>query len=72
MPSRFIAGIILLVIGAGLFIVGLSASESIADQTKNFFTGTFTDRTMWYMIGGGVLAVGGLALVVFGGRRVRG
>ncbi len=66
-PPRMI-GIVLLVAGVILFIVGLNASDSLADQWSNFFTGTFTDRTMWYLIGGAVMAAGGMAMVMFGGR----
>lgn len=69
-PLR-IVGIVMLVLGVILFIVGLSASESMADQVSNFFTGRFTDSTMWYLIGGIGLAVAGGLLAMFGGRRLR-
>lgn len=63
-----IVGIVLLVAGVVLFIMGLNASDSLADRFSNFFTGHFTETTVWYMVGGGALAVGGLALAVTGGR----
>jgi uncharacterized membrane protein len=66
-PLR-IVGIVLLILGIILFIVGLNASDSVADRMSNFFTGRFTETTMWYMIGGIVLAVGGGLLAMFGGK----
>jgi hypothetical protein len=66
-PLR-IVGIVLLILGIILFIVGLNASDSVADRMSNFFTGRFTETTMWYMIGGAVLAIGGGLLAAFGGR----
>ncbi len=69
MSSQRIAGIVLLVAGVVLFFVGMSASESVADQLSNFFTGQFTDATMWYIIGGIAAAVAGLLLLTVGGRR---
>lgn len=61
-------GIALLVIGVILLIIGMNASDSLADRASNFFTGHFTDATMWYIIGGIVMAVCGLTLTVFGRR----
>ena len=66
-PVR-IVGIILMILGVILFIIGLNASDSIADRMSNFFTGRFTDTTVWYMVGGAVLAIGGGMLAAFGGR----
>lgn len=70
MPQILI-GIVALLAGIALFVVGLRASESVADQVNNFFTGRFTDKTIWYMIGGGVLALFGIGLLVFGARTRR-
>ena len=66
-PIR-IGGIVVLAVGVILFFVGLSASDSLADQFSNFFTGRFTEATMWYMVGGAALAAGGLVMVATGGR----
>jgi hypothetical protein len=68
-PQR-ILGAVLLVAGMILLIVGMNASHSAADQWSNFFTGHFTDATVWYIVGGIASAVGGLMLVMFGGRKV--
>ncbi len=67
-PQR-IGGIVLLAAGATLFIIGMNASHSVADRWSNFFTGHFTDSTMWYIVGGVVAVASGLGLVLFGGRR---
>ena len=66
-PQRAI-GMLLLVGGVILFVVGMNASDSFADQWSEFFTGNFTDSTMLYIIGGIAAAAIGLALIVFGGR----
>jgi hypothetical protein len=67
-PQR-ILGVLLLAAGAVLFIIGLNASDSIADRWSNFFTGHFTDSTVWYMVGGIACAVVGALLAAFGGGR---
>lgn len=67
-PQR-IAGIALLVIGAVVLLFGFNASDSVADQVSETFTGRFTDKTMWYIIGGAALGAVGLALTVMGGPR---
>ena len=69
MNSQRIGGIVLLVAGVVLFIIGMNASDSVADRWSNFFTGHFTDATVWYIVSGVASAVAGLLLVMFGGRR---
>lgn len=53
-----------MVIGAILVIVGLNSSNSLADQVSESFTGRFTDKTMWYIIGGAAAAIAGILLLV--------
>ena len=69
-PQR-IAGLILLVIGVVLFIFGLNASHGFADSMSDAFTGSYTDKTMWYIIGGIVLALTGASMAFFGVGRTR-
>ncbi|HEX6886344.1 MAG TPA: DUF3185 family protein [Planctomycetota bacterium] len=71
MSSQRILGVVLLALGLFLLIFGLNASESVTDTVKEGLTGRFTDKTMWYIIGGGVMAVAGAAMTFFGSDRVR-
>jgi hypothetical protein len=59
-----IIGLVLLIGGIVLIIIGVTATRSFGDQLSNFFTGHFTGTTLWYLIGGIVLAVAGLVLMV--------
>lgn len=70
MSSRALA-IILLIVGLVLLGFGLNATDSVADTVSEGFTGRYTDKTMWYIIGGSALAVGGAALLLFGGGTSR-
>ena len=51
--------IILLAVGIMLIIWGFSASDSISSDASRFFTGSPTNKTMWLLIGGGVMAFAG-------------
>lgn len=64
-----ILGIALLVAGLILLVMGYNASESLGEELHQEFTGRFTDDTSLYLIGGGVLAVVGLVLTLFGVKR---
>ncbi len=68
MNNQRILGIVLLVVGVGLFVVGMNASDSFADRASNFFTGHYTDATVWYLIGGVASVIVGLLLVMRGRR----
>ncbi len=69
MPSRTL-GIVLLVVGLILLVFGFNATDSVADNVSEGFTGRFTDKTMWFLIGGAALAIGGLFMVMRGGKRL--
>ena len=69
MSTQRIVGIVMVVAGVVLGIIGLNASDSVADQVSETFTGKYTDSTMWYMIGGGAMALLGLLLAVFKGGK---
>jgi hypothetical protein len=53
-------GAISLVIGVLLLVWGHSIATSVDSQVKQIFTGSPTDRAMYFYIGGAVLAVFGL------------
>ncbi|HSV92437.1 MAG TPA: DUF3185 family protein [Desulfobacterales bacterium] len=59
-----IIGVVLLIVGVVLIVIGVTASRSFADNVSNFFTGRFTESTMWYLIGGIAAAVVGLLLAI--------
>jgi hypothetical protein len=68
MSTQRIVGIVLLLVGLALFIVGMNASHSTADQISNTFTGKFTQDTAWYIFGGAAAGLFGLLLVLVGPR----
>ena len=68
MSLQRIAGIVLLVVGVVLLIIGMNASDSLADQVSETFTGRFTDKTTWYIVGGLGIGLLGLILALIGGR----
>ena len=54
-----VISIILLAVGIMLIIWGFSASDSISSDASRFFTGSPTNKTMWLLIGGVVMALAG-------------
>lgn len=61
-----VLGAVALVAGLILLGFGLNASDAPMEQLSETFTGSYSDRTMWYLVGGGAAAVGGLALMLLG------
>jgi hypothetical protein len=68
MSAQRLIGLIVIVIGIGLLVVGLRASDSIASQFSKFFTGSPTDRAVWFTLGGIAAIVAGLAAVTIPDR----
>jgi len=67
-PQR-IVGIVLVVVGVILFVIGSQATNSFGEQLTNTFTGHWSDKTNFYIIGGiAGIVLGGL-LTLFGGGR---
>lgn len=60
--------IVMLVAGIGLLIWGFNMSEAFDSKVSRVFTGSPTDKAMWALIGGAVLAVAG-AVQLFIGRK---
>jgi uncharacterized protein YjeT (DUF2065 family) len=58
MGNSKLVGIVLLVIGVGLFYFGYQSSQSLGNQLSETVTGRFTDETTWYLIGGAAAAAG--------------
>jgi len=64
-----IVGIALLVVGVVLLIIGLQATDSLADRLSNTFTGHWTDKTNFYIVGGAAaLVIGGMLAALGGGK----
>ncbi|MCB1583419.1 MAG: DUF3185 family protein [Marinicella sp.] len=64
MSTNRILGVALLILGVVLVLFGLNATEAPAEEITEAFTGRYSDRTMWYLVGGAVSAVVGLALTL--------
>jgi Protein of unknown function (DUF3185) len=64
-PIR-IAGLVLLVAGVVGLILGMQATDSFADRMSNTFTGHWTDKTNFWIVGGAAGVVLGLLLAAFG------
>lgn len=52
--------VVLLIVGILLIIGGIHASESFNSALSRFFTGSPTDKTIWFLIGGIVMGIVGL------------
>ena len=64
--SKKLIGLVLLVAGGALLYFGITATESPVEALSQSLTGRYSDETMFYLIGGGALAVIGLVLFVKG------
>ncbi|HLY72868.1 MAG TPA: DUF3185 family protein [Planctomycetota bacterium] len=60
-----IAGIAVLVAGLGVFLWGLNTSDSLGSNISEIFTDAPAQRTLWLLIGGGLLAAAGLGSILF-------
>jgi hypothetical protein len=64
-----IFGIVLLIIGLVTLGFGINSSQAVGEKVIENLSGRFTSNTMWYIIGGIALIVGGGALAFFNGNR---
>jgi len=62
-------GLVVLAIGIVLLGFGINASQAVTEKVMEGVSGRYTDQTMWYILGGIALIVGGAALA-FSSRRV--
>ena len=67
-PVR-IAGLILLVAGIVFLVLGVQATDSLLERFSDMFTGRWTDRTNFFIIGGAMGIVAGMLLAFTGGVR---
>jgi hypothetical protein len=61
---KTIIGAVLLAAGAVFLVWGINASDSVASEISEFFTGQPTDRSMWLIVGGAACAVAGLVALL--------
>ncbi|MBJ7449712.1 MAG: DUF3185 family protein [Parachlamydiales bacterium] len=64
-----ILALVLLIVGVILLVFGINASQSVTENVMESATGRFTDKTMWYIIGGVVMIIFGGAIAVFGRKK---
>ena len=64
-----IAGVALLAVGVLLLIMGFNASESFSSEVSEAVRGTPTDRSIWFLVGGGVMGIAGLGMLLMGRNR---
>lgn len=64
MSQAKMIGIALLVVGAILLYFGLNATNAPMEEMSEALTGQYSDRTMMYLIGGGVAAALGVFALV--------
>jgi hypothetical protein len=61
--SKFrILGTILCVVGIVLVVFGIVATQKTGEKVVNEVTGHYTDKTMWYILGGIALIIGGAGI----------
>jgi hypothetical protein len=60
MQSDRMLGISLAIIGVTLLFVGVSASQSVASEFSKLFQGAPSDKAIWWIVVGALLAVVGL------------
>ena len=60
MSTSRVVGFALLILGAILLALGYQGAHTVGDRLKHAFTGDFSDRTVFLLLGGGVLVVIGL------------
>jgi hypothetical protein len=67
--DKRILGIVLVVIGAVLLYFGYQKTGAVTEKAKQTITGDYTDRTMFYLIGGAAAGIAGIAIIALGARR---
>lgn len=61
-----VIGLVILVIGVFLIGFGLRGTQTLTNKIVEGVTGHYTRRTMWFLIGGGLLILIGLIALFMG------
>lgn len=64
MSQKMMIGIALLVLGGVFLFLGINAANAPAEEFAEALTGQYSDRTVMYLVGGGIAAVIGLVMLV--------
>jgi uncharacterized membrane protein len=60
MAQSKLIGLILIIVAAGLIYMGMNQANSPMGELTEAFSGSYSDETMAYLIGGAVAAVVGV------------
>lgn len=60
MRTDLIINVGMIVIGLALLLTGVHASNSLSSGFSNAFQGTPSERSIWLMVGGGILTAVGV------------
>lgn len=63
-----LASLVFLAIGIVLIIYGINATESLGSDFSRFFTGSPTEKSIWLLIGGFIMAAIGTGGVLRGSK----
>ena len=69
MPIQRLLSIALFVGGIVLLVLGIRETDSFASQVSKFFTGSFTDRAIWLILGGVVAILAGASMSMMPARK---
>ena len=64
-------GLIVLIIGIVLLVYGFTATDSISSGFSKLFTGAPSDKAVWLIVAGAVVAIAGTAMLTRGDSRPR-
>jgi uncharacterized membrane protein YidH (DUF202 family) len=68
MSNKKLIGVVLLAAGAVLLVLGYNASQSVASQFRQAFSGSMSDKAMMLYVSGAAAAAAGAFLAFFSRR----